>query len=345
MSENVQTIEWMEANKKSSGKEGERENYLKVIRGEQPDWVPVYRDCCDWLFPTFMIDYIFTEEKKDMFGVNWVVAEEGEQPDPNRPLLDDITRWRDFVKFPDISNIDWEAAAAQDLAEQHDPNKALCYCAANGTGAYFIALMNMMGFEDGLCALIEEPEAVMELFETATQFYEYTMRKLIPLYNPDVVLINDDLASAKAPFVSEEIFEEMFRPFYKRLFAVAQEFDVPIEFHMCGKCDNFIRKLHEDGVTIWEPAQVMNDLVGLRKEFGNSLVFNGGYDSQGAAGLPGATEETIRASVRNSLDSYAVGGGYVFWDLDPVGRSEDMANKIAWAQDEARAYGSAFYLN
>ncbi len=42
--------------------------------------------------------------------------------------------------------------------------------------------MNMMGFEEGLCALLEEPEAVDELFDAVAITAE-AMRHLSPSIN------------------------------------------------------------------------------------------------------------------------------------------------------------------
>ena len=59
--------------------------------------------------------------------------------------------------------------------------------------------------------------------------------------------------------------------------------------------------------------------------------------------MPGASQETVRQSARTAIDQFAEGGGYVFWDLSPVGQSEDMQKKIAWLEDEARTYGRKYY--
>ena len=56
-----------------------------------------------------------------------------------------------------------------------------------------------------------------------------------------------------------------------------------------------------------------------------------------------ASEEVVRQSARTAIDQFAGGGGYVFWDLSPVGQSEDMQKKIAWVEDEARKYGRRYY--
>ena len=89
----------MEANKAGGGT-GEKQNYLKVIHGQQPDWVPLYFDACDWVFTDFMIDYVNHDKKIDIFGVEWEINDAGKMPKSDRKLLNDIKEWRNFVNFP-----------------------------------------------------------------------------------------------------------------------------------------------------------------------------------------------------------------------------------------------------
>lgn len=320
---------------------GERENFLKLLRGEQPDWVPNYLDAVEWVFTDFTYSYIH-EDLVDPFGVKWVIDDAGEMADPDRKLLTDITKWRDFVRFPDMSSVDWEGIAKTDLA-MHDPNKILSYSPCASGGTIFIPLMNMMGFENGLCALLEEPDACEELFDAFISIIEETMRHQIPLYKPDMLYFNDDLATIRGSFISMQTFEELFAPYYQRLINFGKEYGIPVVFHMCGKCQPFIERLHEMGINAWEVAQTVNDLKGMKEKYGNSLCMFGGWDSQGPSGLPGAPEELVRKSVHDAMDMLAPGGGYAFWDLCAVGTSADMTQKIEWLEDEARTYGRVFY--
>lgn len=335
-------LDWLNYNKSSHGNEHERENYLKIINGEQPDWVPLFFDACDLIFTPFMLDYVEHDPKNDIFNVEWTTNNYGKMPKSGRKMLTDITKWREFVNFPDTKNFKWEEMAAKALKD-HNPNKALAYRTDGCGGNFFIPLMNLMGFEEGLCALLEEPESVKEMFDAVTSLTEDAMHHLIPLYQPDVVIIDDDMASAANLFISLETFDEVFRPYYQRLIDAAKEYNLPVEVHMCGRCDMLIPRLVDMGVSIWQPAQVMNDLKGLKARYGNRLVLNGGWDSQGEAGRPGASEEVVRQSARDAIDKFAQGGGYIFWDLSPVGTSEDMLKKIEWLEDEARKYGKEYY--
>lgn len=112
----------------------EKENYLRVLNGEKPEWVPNYRDACEWVIPFFQSSYMATEEKIDFLGVHWVINESGPMADTRNPPLDDVTKWRDVVHLPDPDTFDWETWSKRDM-ENHDPNKAIAVMLGLGGGA------------------------------------------------------------------------------------------------------------------------------------------------------------------------------------------------------------------
>lgn len=318
----------------------EKENFLKTIRGDTPEWIPMYRDAAQWVLPSFLVDHLEKDIKVDIFGVEWVVDDKGPMPNPHKITMKEVSRWREYVNLPDLDSLDWEAQVKKDTA-MCVPGKAnVCNISIYGI---FLVLMNMMGFEGGLCALYEEPDEVKEFYEELTQFFEKIERNLIKYYNPDVIMFGDDLASFKGPFISMDMFKEMFKPYYKRLIDISAGAGIPVEFHCCGKCEKIIEELTDLGITIWEPAEPVNDLHALRKKYGRNLVFNGGWFRQGPGGLPGASEEVVRKSVRDAMDAYAYDGAYIFWDGDVVGTSDDMKQKIAWVRNEGAKYAKNFY--
>lgn len=320
----------------------ERENYLKVINGEQPEWVPYYRAAVDWIIPCFLMQFMATEEKRDMFGCPWTMNDNGAMPDNRqKPVLDDMANWRDVVNLPPLDEIDWEAAHAFDM-QNHDPDRAVeCFTCEGPAGNYFLPIMGMMGFEEGLCALVEDPDSVHEFCDYMCNYYIKLVDYEEKYYNPDVYILADDFCTARGPMISWETYETLFRPYYKKLIDHIKTYNKPVEFHMCGKGEEFVHDFVKLGVNIWQPAQPLNDLEGLRAQYGNKLVFTGTWQG-GPAGMPGASEEVVRASARECIDKYAP-GGLVFWDGDPVGSSEDMAQKVAWLAEEAMTYGKTFF--
>jgi hypothetical protein len=131
---------------------------------------------------------------------------------PGKEILKDIRKWRDVIKTPDISNVDWEAMAKKDLEKKDTANDPVVIFA----GGYFMTLMDFMSFTEGLCAMHEEPEEVYALFEYLSEYYLEKQRALTKYYHPDVYCLADDTAAARFPFISEKMYRELVMPFHKK---------------------------------------------------------------------------------------------------------------------------------
>ena len=334
----------------------ERENLLRVIRGEEPAWVPRFGALVYGIDPDHkpagvnaMVDLFGRKPLPngnfiDMFGVEYEPTESTggmALPVPNSFILDDITKWRDVIKVPSLEGIDWEAAAKRATAKIDRNESAVVMGTHVG---YFQHVMNFMGFTNGLVALFEEPEEVLAMNEYLADFYEAVASNLIDYIKPDIYGITDDTATAINPFISVDMYRELIKPYHARLAKIATDRDIPINMHNCGRCEDFIEDWLDFGVKMWNPAQVENDLVGIKKKYGNDLILVGCWDSQGPAGWPGASEELVRSEVRKCIDTYAPGGGFCFWGT-VYGPKEDMEvqQRANWMTDEYNKYGRTFY--
>ena len=329
----------------------EKENLLMALRGEVPEWVPRnmypspgHPPASAGAGPSFLNARRTPQGGFDIWGVEFVTTKDTGGmaiPKPGRFILDDITKWRDVIKAPDISDIDWETMAKKDLARIDRSQTAVSAMVHVG---YFQSLCNFMGFNEGLMAMIEEPEEVYELFEYMSSFWVQICSKIRDYYKPDIWGVTDDTATATNPFISPETYRNLVKPFHKREAAFGVEMGIPVDMHNCGRCEDFIDDWLDIGVTCWNPAQTMNDLKGIKKKYGNKLVLEGCWDSSGPAGWPGATEEVVKPAVRDTIDAYAPGGGFVFWaSTYGAPDDEDFLNRKRWITEEYDAYGRTFY--
>jgi len=333
----------------------EKENFLRVMRGEEPAWVPRYGQMPD-PYSTYKPAVVSVRcaptsgttypdgSRVDIFGVEYTPTDSTggmALPTPGKFILDDITKWRDVIKAPSLEGIDWETVAKE--AVENIDRKETAVIQSTHVG-YFQHLMNFMGFTEGLLAMAEEPEEVYALFEYLADFYEEAAKKFMYYLKPDVMEITDDTATARNPFISPKMYRELVKPFHVRLANIANDFGIPIDMHNCGRCEDFIDDWLEFGVRSWNPAQVMNDLVGIKRKYGNKLVLIGCWDSQGPAGWSGASEELVRAKVRRVIDTFAPGGGFMFWgSVYGPQADEEHKQRARWITDEYNKYGRTFY--
>jgi hypothetical protein len=342
-----------------------KENYLMCLRGEQPEWVPWYTMGAfpgwKWELPSQIFEPpILGEHRmrgggKDLWGVNYVATDSAEMaliPDHNFILpLDDLPRWRDIIKAPDFSDVDWEQEVKKhfDLIPIDRKNTGVAFALHFG---YFQHLASFMGFSDAMIAMAEEPDLVKELLNYLSDFYISVVDKTIDRYNPDTLCLMDDTASWNAPFISVAMYEEFVLPHHAKFTKYGIERGLPMTMHNCGKAESFLDLLISIGITAWDPAQTSNDLVGIKQKYGNSLVLMGGWDGREHLDKPlqspehpdGVTEEEIRQSVRDSIDALAAGGGYCWLGnfLTAVGDTENpKKNEIL--NDEAESYCKTWY--
>ena len=332
----------------------ERDNVFKVLRGEMPEWVPRYMvaptqknpypAAFQMAMPGFYKRKQEGQYEIDIWGVPYAATENTggmALPAPGQFILRDIRKWRDVIKAPDLSDIDWERMAKEDT--KHIDREETVVEMYTHVG-YFQQLMNFMGFNEGLLALYEEPEECMALFEYLADFYDMVAKKTIEYYKPDIMLINDDIATAINPFISVQMYREMIKPFAARLGNIGREAGLYIDMHCCGRCEDFIDDWLDFGVSMWNPAQVMNDLKGIKEKYGNKLTLIGCWDSSGPPSWPGAGEELVREAVRACIDTYAPGGGFIFWgSMYGADDDEDFHRRAAWVADEYNTYGRSWY--
>ena len=284
---------------------------MRLITGQIPEYIPVYN--LAWgVRPPFMRGNRNPDGTgTDMFGVEQVIGPgivPAAMPKTHDFILTDITKWRDVVKLPDLSNFDW-AAAGKEARDAYDPTLPM----GGGTGlGVFQTLVALMGFDEGLVACYEEPEEVKAMLSFITDFMVENVKKFIYYYKPDFGSYGDDIAHERNPFVSLAMFRDIFAPCWRRYYAVFNEAGLHNTHHNCGHFEEFVPDIVDMGVWLWEPAQSTNDLEAIKATYGNRLAICEGFEVRFFS--EDTTEEEIRALYRAHINQRAAGGGYAQYD-------------------------------
>ncbi len=336
---------------------GVKENLMIALRGGCPEWVPEYTfmQSGETKPPNIMLMPNFLSQHRkigvggtDIWGVEYVPTAStngASLPKPGAFILRDIRKWRDVIKAPDISGFDWEKIAKDTLETAHVDREATAVGFYLHFG-YFQHLMSFMGFEEGLCALHEEPEECKALLEYLCDFYLTVAEKMIDYIKPDIMAVVDDTAAANAPFVAPAMFREFFVPLYDRQAKFGRDRGLPIAYHNCGKCETLLEPMVKIGVSLWDPAQPINDLDAIKRKYGNRLVIAGGWQPRGRLLERDVTDEEIEESVRETIYRLAPGGGYCFFGgyMGLIGDVEsERKNKVvrdAYMKYRASVYGN-----
>jgi hypothetical protein len=306
-----------------------KENYFKVLDGEIPAYIPSFFDPYMEGIVEEMIAPVSAPNGPitTVYGVEYVGSESimnGAMPAPGKIILDDITKWREVIKNPDTSQRDWEGYYKKQTDKFDRKNKAV---ACHG-GDYFLTLVSFMGFTNALLAMHEEPDEVYELFEYISEFYCEVERQQMRHVKPEIYSIMDDDAAMRAPFFSVDMYRRLIKPFHKKHADIALENGAYLDRHDCGRSECFIDDWLDIGIKSWNPAQVSNDLVAIKKKYTGRLTLNGCWDNTGVFANPAVDDEVLREALQTYVDTFAPGGSFVFSAMimappdDPVGKAK-----------------------
>ena len=288
-----------------------KENYIRTLDGEIPEYVPSFFD--PYMMP--VTDEMLTPNSLPdgkpfvtSLGVTYVGSAEinyGAMPKPGEILIDDITKWRDILKIRDTTGRDWEGYYKK--REETVDRSKMCLCVDGGD--YFLSLVSLMGFEGALLACYEEPEEVIALLTEISKFYTMVLKKQMQYLKPDIYILMDDDAAYRAPFFSLDIYHEIFKPFHKLHCDIVRENGCRIVRHDCGRSEQFVEDWQEIGVVGWNPFQTSNDCAGIKKKYGDRLTLEGGWDNLAAAHY---TDDELIAHMDEYCNTFLPGGRATF---------------------------------
>ena len=162
------------------------------------------------------------------------------------------------------------------------------------------------------------PEYIHELFdmqcEIALKNLEI-LRQAVGDYIQIIGVSGTDFGSQNGEIMSPRQFRKLYKPYFKQLNNwIHQNTSWKTFFHCCGSIVRLLDDFVDMGVDILNPVQCSAlgmDPMALKVKYGDDLVFwGGGVDTQHT--LPFETPQDVRREVRERLEIFSQGGGYVF---------------------------------
>lgn len=168
----------------------------------------------------------------------------------------------------------------------------------------------IVGTERLLMALIEDPEWVMDMFDTqlTTQ-----LRQLDLIwekgYRFNMIRWCDDMGYKKNQFFSVPTYRQLLKPFHKRAIEWAHAHGIKAYLHSCGDINPFIPEFLDMGLDMLNPLEVKAgiDPYHLKKTFGCHLAFHGGMNA-----LLYDDPQALEAEVEKLVPAMKEKGGYIF---------------------------------
>jgi uroporphyrinogen decarboxylase len=186
---------------------------------------------------------------------------------PRRPPL---REWDDLavLQAPDLE----DPVRFADMAPTRARSGDRYYCAS-----LVLSGFTLMSFLRGFCPLLEdlyaERERVQRLAEVVFGFEERLIARL-PRHGFDAVSFYDDWGTQYGPFIPPSLWRELFKPRYRRQFALAHELGLDVYFHCCGAVSELLPDLVEVGVDLLNLGQPnLFDIAELGRRYRGRVCF------------------------------------------------------------------------
>ncbi|MQY60146.1 MAG: uroporphyrinogen-III decarboxylase-like protein [Clostridia bacterium] len=315
-----------------------RERWLAVLKGQKPDRVPMdywateeatkklinYLKCDneEELFKRLHIDRVITvepgyigpslPEDTDIFGCCFQGVSYGTgvyRECIYHPLAkyQTVKEIKQSYQWPSPDWYDYSEIRGQIMGKEDYPIRG-------GGSEPFLTYKNLRGQEQALIDLILNPEMVHfcldKLFslcyKNTLRIYEAIPGKIMITY------VAEDLGSQEDLMYSPEQIHQFFIPRMKRMMDLAHQAGAFVFHHSDGAIRKIIPDMIEAGMDVLNPIQWRckgMEREGLKRDFGDKVVFHGGMDNQYT--LAFGSKEEVREEVIDNLRILGKGGGYI----------------------------------
>ena len=307
-----------------------RDNILRAVRFEQPDYIPMIfhiNDACwqnypqealfelmethKFLFPNFeQPDGYFMPEfdavaRKDTpftddWGCVWETSEDGITGLVTRhPLAD----WSAFEGYqaPDpavcmgIGPIDWQQVATE-LAVAKQRGELLQGGLRHGHT--FLQLCDIRGYENLIYDMADHTPALFQLIDMLEAFNMVIVQRYLDL-GVEWMSYPEDLGMQHSPMLSPRHFRQYIKPSYERLMKPARDKGVIVHMHSDGHLHHLINDLIDGGVEVINLQDLVNGIDWIADKFAGKVCVDLDIDRQHitAQGTPQQIDALIRTEV------------------------------------------------
>jgi uroporphyrinogen decarboxylase len=171
----------------------------------------------------------------------------------------------------------------------------------------------LRGMENTMLDMALEPELAATMLQRCADFSIALAQRACDDFPLDWLWTGDDVASQLGMMMSPKSWRQLIRPQLQRVFDVGKRHGLWVAYHCCGALRPIIPDLIEMGLDVLNPVQGNcpgMDPFELKREYGVSLAFMGGMDTQDL--LPHGTAGQVHRETSRLLEAMSAdGGGYI----------------------------------
>jgi uroporphyrinogen decarboxylase len=247
-----------------------------------------------------------------------------------------ITNWEEFEEYP------WPdpAAITTRALEWHQENLPDDMCIIGGGGfAHFAEHLTwLMGYATLCTALFEQRELVEAIRDRLMKVYIASVDAILQFDRVKLIWGSDDMGYRGGPLISPQDMRELVLRGHKEMARRSHEAGRPYLLHSCGNLDSIMDDLiHEVGIDAKHSFEdTIEDVRDVKTTYGREIALLGGIDLDF---LCRASEEEVRARVRDTLEVCWPGGGYCLGTGNSVANYVPVDNYLAML-DEGRRFAA-----
>ena len=182
----------------------------------------------------------------------------------------------------------------------------------------------MMGTENMLIAMMEQPEFVEDMFDTYLSRNEALFSRIWDAgYQFDEVFWYDDMGYKGTTFFSPNLYRSLLKPFHKRAVEWAHKHGIRARLHSCGDIMGLVPDIVDIGVDGLNPLEVKAgmDAVKIKKEYGDKLLLHGGINAQ-----QWHDTQAVINEIEEKVPYLKQNGGFIFSSDHSIPNSVSLEN-------------------
>jgi hypothetical protein len=176
---------------------------------------------------------------------------------------------------------------------------------------------------------------VYQIFEKQCEIGIHNLEEIFKVVGNRVSAVfvtGTDFGTQGGPFISPRSYRDLYMPFHKEVNSwIHRNTQWKTFIHSCGSVYAFIPDFISAGFDILNPVQTSAfemDPLRLKEKFGDQISFwGGGIDTQKV--LPFGTPQEVRHQVRERIEIFGKGGGFIFNTIHNVQARLPQENLVA----------------
>ncbi len=195
----------------------------------------------------------------------------------------------------------------------------------------------MMGTENTLIAMMEEPELVEDMFDTYLNRCMVLFSRIWDAgYRFDEVFWYDDMGYKGTTFFSPNMYRNLLQPYHKRAVDWAHDRGIYAQLHSCGDIMTLLPDVVATGVDALNPLEIKAgmDVLKVKKEYGDRLVLHGGINA-----VLWNDKDAILEEIRHKVPILKENGGFIFSSDHSIPNSVSLENMKAIVEEVKRVGG------